>query len=316
LLWKKKELELTLLSGQAIKLPTAVVSSILNDAQVEANRRDWKSRVFKSRGKEGVAVYNDKKTVVSTLECTLGEGDETGTAITIAVAFEGETTTAKRKLANLRGVLFKNVLDPRAAPVVCKLLDTMQGVVMVSSVSTKDGAFSLTTPSGAKIDLKAEQVARLDYTKGRLEYLSDLEAFKVVEKSNLSDSPDPEKWHVFKDTNINKTKLVVGGTGYVKGLGLVPHVELTYDLKGEYREFETVVGFDGGVEADGVVILTVKGDGKELSKITVSSKDKKTSQNVLLNVKDVQKLEITVESQSEFDTAVHLDLADAKVRKE
>ena len=114
---------------------------------------------------------------------------------------------------------------------------------MVSGVSVKDGVFALTTPAGATIDLKADQVARLDYTKGRLEYLSDFkqgENVKVVGKSNLADSSDPEKWHVYLDTNINKQKIVVGGTSYLKGLGLVPQVELTYDLNGEFREFEAV----------------------------------------------------------------------------
>jgi hypothetical protein len=319
LLLKKKELELTLLSGQAIKLPSAVVASILNGAEVEANRRDWKSRAFKNRGKEGVVVKNKTGTGASTLECTLGDGDETGTAITIAVALGGEIQTANRKIASLRGILFKHVLDPKASPVSCKVLDTMQGIVMVSGVTVKDGVFALTTPAGATIDLKADQVARLDYTKGRLEYLSDFkqgENVKVVGKSNLADSSDPEKWHVYLDTNINKQKIVVGGTSYLKGLGLVPQVELTYDLNGEFREFEAMAGFDGGVPADGTVILTIEGDGKELSKTSISSKDKKNFHNLLLNVKDVQKLKITVESDSEFDTSLHLDLADAKVRKE
>ena len=108
----------------------------------------------------------------------------------------------------------------------------------------------------------------------------------------------------------------MGGVAYLKGLGLVPHVELTYDLAGEFREFEAVAGFDGDVPADGAVILTIEGDGKELTKVTISSKDKKNFRNLLLNVKDVQKLKITVESESEFDTGLHLDLADAKVRKE
>ena len=316
---EKKELELTLLSGQVIKLSTIVVASILNEAESETNRRDWKSRVFRSRGKEGVVVKNKTGSGVSTLECTLGEGDATGTTISIAVALGTEIETAVRKIASLRGIIFKHVLDAKAAPVTFKLLDTMQGVVMVSSVSAKDGAVSVTTPAGAKIELKAEQVARLDYTKGRLEYLSDSEYWKdrVVEKS------DPEKWHVYMDTNPNKQRLVVGGTNFIKGISLLPRVELTYDLKGEYREFETVVGFDEGVSVanDAVVILLIEGDGKELAKLTISKKDKKNFRNVLLNVKDVQKLKITVESESELDTlldqaSLHLALADAKVRKE
>ena len=120
-----------------------------------------------------------------------------------------------------------------------------------------------------------------------------------------------------------KQKIVVGGTPYHKGVSLVPSVHLTYDLKGEYREFEAVVGFDQSVKVaiDGVVILIIEGDGKELTKLTISPKDKKNFRNVLLNVKDVQKLKITVESDSELDAfldqaSLHLTLADAKVRKE
>ena len=105
----------------------------------------------------------------------------------------------------------------------------------------------------------------------------------------------------------------MGGTTYPKGLALIPHVELTYDLKGEYREFEAVAGFDG--DSGDTAILTIEADGKELSKLSFT-KGKKNFQNVLLNIKDVQKLKITVESESLFDTALHLNLADAKVRKD
>jgi hypothetical protein len=188
---------------------------------------------------------------------------------------------------------------------------------MVSSVTPKgDGGLTVETPAGAKIDFTREQLARLDYTPGKLEYLSDLEPLKVVSKSNLDDGDDPDQWHVYKDTNLNKGRLALGGITFARGLALKPYSELTYNLKGDYREFEAIVGIDDNVKASGVVTLTIEGDGKELSTVTISSEEKKPFKNVLVNVKDVQKLRITVKAGGLFDIGVHLDLADAKVRKE
>jgi hypothetical protein len=291
-----------------------VVANILNNAQVEANRADWKSRVFNLRGKEAIVIKNEG--TVSSLLCTLGEGDETGTAINIAVTLEGETITRARKLETLQGVIFKNTLDPKARPMVCKLLDTLQDVVMVSSVVSKDGLLSVTTPAGATIELGKERIARLDYTPGKLEYLSDLTPARLVARSNLDDGNDPDQWHVYKDTNLDRKPLTVGGTTYAKGLALKPYTELTFNLKGDYRAFEAVVGLDDGVSAAGAAVLVIEADGKELASMTVSTEDRKRGRPVTLSVKDVRTLKIIVKADGEFVTARHLDLADAKLRKE
>lgn len=311
---RKKELELTLLAGPTLKLPTAVVANLLMNAQIEANRRDWKSRVFNTRGKEAVVIKRGE--AISSLECVLGEGDDSGTIINFAVTLGGEVRQAQRKLASLQGLIFKNVLDGKATPSTCKLLVTTQDVVMVSSVTPTPAGLSVTTPAGAKIDFSREQIARLDYTKGKLEYLSDLEPSKVVARSNLDDGEAADQWHVYRDTNLNKGPLTLGGSTYAKGLALKPHTELTYDLKGEYREFEAIVGIDDNVSAAGGSILVIEADGKEVASVAISSDEKKRHRSVLLTVKDVQKVRIIVKADGEFDTSRHLDLADAKIRKE
>src|SRR5262249_37273981 len=131
-------------------------------------------------------------------------------------------------LAGLQGVIFKNTLAPKAKPMVCKLFDTIQDVVMVCSVTPKgDGGLTVETPAGAKIDFTKDQVARLDYTPGKLEYLSDLEPLKVVASSNLDDGNEADQWHVYKDTNLNKGRISLGGTTFPRGLALKPYSELT-----------------------------------------------------------------------------------------
>ncbi len=314
-LLKRKDLELQLLAGTEMKLPVSLVANVLLDTSKEAHRRDWKSRVFNTRGKEAVVVKRGES--ISSIECVLGEGDESGTAVNFAVTIAGDTTEGQRKLASLHGIIFKNTLGPKAMPMTCKLLDTLQDVVMVSSITPAGDGLTVTTPAGAKIQFKNEQIARLDYTPGKLDYLSDLEPAKVVVRSSLDeDEEKADQWHVYKDSNLEKKALSLGGVSYSKGLALTPYAELTYDLKGDYRSFEAVVGIDDGVSAAGSTVLVVEGDGKEMASVTISSEDKVRHRRLELNVKDVQKLRIVVKSADEFDTARHLDLADAKVRKE
>lgn len=322
LLLKKGDFDLTLLSGPTLTLPRETVANVLFDAASEENRREWKTRVFNSRGKDVIVTKRKVKDkdreyeIASNLDATIGDGDEAGTAINFAVTIGGETTQATRKFTTLRGLIFKHTLGAKAAPFTCKLLDTTQDVVMVSSVAPRDGGLVVTTPAGAKIDFANEQIARLDYTQGRLEYLSDLTPTKMVTKSNLDDDDNPDQWHVFKDSNLDKRPMTIAGTTYPKGLALKPYAELVFDLKGEYREFEAVVGLDDGVSAAGASTLVVEIDGKELATVTISSDDKVRHKPLKLNVKDARALRIVVKADGEFDTARHLELADAKVRKE
>jgi hypothetical protein len=312
---KKREVELTLLAGPTVKLPLGIVANVLNQAHVEANRRDWKTRTYNTRGRDAIVLRNEG--VISNIDCTLGEGDETGKKISFAVTLDGETKTLTRSLEGTHGLIFKHVLDAKAPSPSCKLLDTVQDVVMVSAVAAREGGISVTTPAGAKIDFGNEQIARLDYTKGRYDFLSQLVPVKIEQRSNLDDPEvkEPDQWHVYKDTNLNKGPLTLGGVTYQYGLALKPFVELTYDLKGEYRELSVVVGIDDNVSAAGGTTVTFERDGKELARETISSEDKKRFKVLTLNIKDVQKLKITVKADGDFDTARHLDLADAKVSK-
>jgi hypothetical protein len=310
---KKREVELTLLAGAVAKLPLDVVANVLREAHVEAHRRDWKTRTFNTRNREAMVVKRDD--VISNLICTLGDGNEAGTAISIAVTIDDKTETRSRELTTIHGLIFKHTLSAKAAPVAFKLLDTLGDVVMVSSVTSREGGLSVTTPAGAKLDFRNEQIAQLDYSKGRLDYLSALEPSKVEARSNLDEGDGPDQWHVYKDSNLNKTPLTLGGVAYPRGLALKPYVELTYDLKGEYRELSVVIGIDDNVSAAGGTTVIFERDGKELARETISSDDKVRHKTVTLNITDVQKLKIIVKSNDDFDTSRHLDLADAKVSK-
>ena len=142
---KKREVELTLLAGPVVKLPLDVVANVLRQAHVETHRRDWKTRVVQHAATARRWCVK-REDVISSIDCTLGEGDETGETITFAVTLDGETTTRKRKLATLHGLIFKHTLAAKAASGDVQVLDTLEDVVMVSASASTATGLSVTTP--------------------------------------------------------------------------------------------------------------------------------------------------------------------------
>jgi hypothetical protein len=307
---KDKQVELKTLAGQDIKLPLTAIANILVNAGDEKHRKDWAERVARKRRRDVVAILNEG--TVNPVEGTLGAADAEGKNI------EFQTANGRKRnliLANLHGLIFQRELDPQAPPVLCKLYDNHQDLLMVSRVSQTPAGLTVTTPAGAKIDVAKELIVRLDYTLDKIAFLSRLEPVKVVQTSNF-DFIDTYR----RDKNLDNGPLRVYGDGYSIGLALHAHTELEYDIKGDYREFHAIAGIDQGVGGvGGPVVLVIEGviDGqaKELYKKTFTRKDDKKEGTISLNIKDVQKLRLIVRTGDMFDNGKHLDLVNAKVQK-
>ncbi|MBY0230031.1 MAG: NPCBM/NEW2 domain-containing protein [Gemmataceae bacterium] len=317
---KKRTVEIELLSGPKVKVPLETVSGILNEGDKESTRRAWRTRAVNSRGRDVLVV--DNKGTVSGIECTFGDGSADGTEISYAVVIGVEVVNGKRKLPTAAGFLFKHVLDPKAPVAQCQLFDTIGNVVIVSGIKPVEGGLEVATPSGATLQFKNEELARIDYTKGKLDYLADLTPTKTEFRSNL-DEGKADQTHVYLNQNLGrdgvKGKIQLGGVTYDKGLTLKPFVEVTYGLRGDYSELSMLAGIDDQIKADGAVVLEIRAGDKLIETVKIASTDKIRFKPVTLNIKDVQTLTITVKSGGDapvlFDTGRHMTLADAKVSK-
>jgi hypothetical protein len=309
-----KEITLSLLAGQDVRVPLTAVSNILNQAHLERNRGEWDARLAdrKAKMKRRDALAIRKDDVLNTLDGTLGDGDDKGETIAFTV---GSGKTRSVSLSGIAGLMFQREVDPNAAPVVCKVSDTARDLIEASAVAGTPTGLVVTTPAGAKIELTPTMVSRLDYSGGKLTWLSDMEPTQVVE-TYVDSSP----FHYKRDHNLENGPIRLDNVVYPRGLALHATTELEYDLKGDYREFKAVAGIDdliGGLP--GPAVLRVEGDGKLLKEFTFDRRDKVRHKEVTLNVKDVQKLRLRVapggEDLKKLDFGIHLDLADAKVSK-
>jgi hypothetical protein len=310
-----KQVEADLAGGQKLQFPLDAVGYILNDAQDARWQRQWKDVVGKKHNSDVVASVRDGEPV--TLDGTFGDASADGLSIDFDLHSQGQPRPIP--LQKIRGLLFFRQPDPKAPPVLCKLYDTEANLVLVSDVSVTPESFRVTTPAGVKIDYPRKLVVRLDFSKGKLTYLSDLEPAKVV-YSSTEDRPEPYR----RDKNLDNTDLKLAnaekaqdpcprGT-IAKGLAVHAYTSLEYDLGGDYREFSTWLGVDQDVgSAGGATKVEVQGDGKELFSDTVAPGDAPV--HVTCNVKDVRRLRIIVSSPDLLDLGRHVDLADAKVSK-
>jgi len=350
---KGKTLEMKLLSGPEVKLPTELVGSILNNGKEEKYRNDFRNRVINIRGKEALVIKRfvtrkDKESgkevivkgedgkpleVINNLTGTLSDGDEKGETIEVVVDFEDlkpEERKVVRKQSEIHGVIFKHRLPVKAPQVACRLLDTKQNVVMVSSVKErKGGGVIIETPAGAQMEFKAEQIAQLDYTRGRLDYLSAMLPAKTTITPNAFESGKDkvDKLYIFKDNSLNMTPIKVGGTSYRQGLTLLPGVELEYELGGQYRDFSAVIGIDDETNAEGEGKLEILADNKVIETVDIvyrtekgkggePTKPARPVKKVNLNLKGVENLTIRFTPKDDLNgLSLSVSLGDAKVNK-
>jgi hypothetical protein len=313
--FRGKQVEAVLVSGQKLKFPLDAVGYVLHDAQDTAVAKQWKEVLGRKRSSDLLASLRDGQLI--TFNGTFGDADAEGKTIQFDLDSKGEPRTLKLEKAH--ALAFYRQPDPKAPPVLCKLTDTAADLVMVGGFRAGETGYTVTTPAGATLEYPKTLLVRLDYSKGKLTYLSDLEPVKVV-YSSTEDAPQPYR----RDKNLDNRPLMLttssdkplpwGKGPCPKGLAVHAYTSLEYDLGGDYREFSAYVGVDHDVGgSDGGTRVVIEGDGKVLYEKTIFPRD--DPDHARFGVKDVKRLRIIVSSADLLDLGRHVDLADAKVSK-
>jgi hypothetical protein len=311
----KDEVRVTLLAGQEVKFPLSALANMVANAHVEKNKKDWAEIMETKRPRDVLVINNDG--VANPVEGTLGVTDGTGETIHFTRTNGKEVDFSMKKVF---GLIFDRKPDPAAPPVACRLFDTHRNVVVVAKAESTPTGFAVTTPSGARIDYTTTLVVRMDYSKGKVDYLSDLNPVKEESKFDGNDEKSTQRFPYQKDLNLARKPLRVNNVEYSKGLAVHAYTALVYDLKGDYRELKLTAGIDDDYLQlfNRPVQLVIEGDGAELARVVITPKDKDKWTQITRNIKDVKKLRIAVsrvQGDAPFDFGINLDLADVKVSK-
>lgn len=318
---KGKMLEMRLL-GAAPRTLTAVMRDGDAGAVYAVNREAGNAKleqdfraIVRDRSRFDIWVTKVGEAAAERLESvpgTFGEGDEKTIKFLISAKGSAEQSILMTRVA---GFILRHKPGAAPPPAVCKVIDTDGNEMVASAVGRKAGGFAITLVSGMKLDLADTQVAKLDFAAGSIKYLSDLDPSTVDESGT-----DPE--HYQRDKNLDKQPIRIaldpakGPDTFPKGLTLKARTALTYDLNGAYKTFRAVVGVDADQQntADSSVKVTVDNGSAVIWSGVIKRGQKAVDLN--LNVTDVAKLKIVVESEgTATDLGNQVSFGNARVVK-
>lgn len=214
---------------------------------------------------------------------------------------------------NVFGIVFATSSKADSTPV--GRLDLVSGgQAIIDSITLKDDAFAVRLVAGPELMVPSDDVARIDFSLGKVLFLADAEPTDVTYPTDhelfLLDV-----WKYRKGRNSYNDPLQVGRKTYPHGLWIHSGTTLRYRLNREYRHFRAVAGIAGGIgdTCKPSVGLVIRGDGRELSNLTISRGDE--VRDLDIDLTGVRELEIDVTSTDPDGVCEHLGLGDARVIK-
>jgi hypothetical protein len=311
--FKGKDAVLTLVSKQVATVPMSLLATVMHEANDVKMVAAWKELLGTTKRPFDVLVRKLESGKLVYGEGTFYDASDDGKTIEFKQKDKDDKTAFP--IDKLHGIIFSRQPDPNMPSRLCEVLDTQGAKLYAKSAVLKDGKVTVQTQCGAKVAFEPEALARLDYSKGKLTFLSEMELarVKLVQVARQGRTPEFRR-----DRNPDNTgDIRVAGKKYDKGLVMHSRTEVTFDLEGEYREFKAVLGIDDNVTqgSEEPVIVRIEGDGTELKTFEVTRKSGAVAVN--LNIKDVQKLRIIVDNTPEniLGLGSIVDVADAKVSK-
>jgi hypothetical protein len=205
---------------------------------------------------------------------------------------------------------------PGPAP-TCIVEETSGAKLKAKSVELAEGKLRLTLISGGNIERPLDAVRRLDFSAGRLTYLSDLKP-ESVEWTPFFDlgkqSPALAKFLGPRfDRGREDSVMRLDEKAYKRGVSLTSRTKLVYRLPAQSKRFRALAGIDDGVGNLGSVQLVIQGDDRQLYSGKLTGSDPPVELD--LDLAGVRRLTIFVDFGDDLDVADHLNLCEARIVK-
>lgn len=300
---------MTGLDGKITEFPTRDVRAVRLQPETDAIAAEW-SRLLESHLDGDLLVVRKADAIDYHLGVLRNVTDKV-----VELEFHGDRLPVKR--SKIQGIVYYRSAGRSLPETVCRIVDADGSVWRARSIGLDGEVFRWTTPLGLEVSCPAGDVTRIDFSRGKIIYLSDLEPESSVWTPYFDSGRNPPAMAEFfgprQDRGLEPGALELDGKSYRKGLALHSRTRLVYRLPGRFRRFEATVGIDDRVRPRGNVRLVIHGDDRVLLETTVAGTD--PAQAVDLDLGGVRRLAILVDYGDGLDVADHLDLCNARIVK-
>lgn len=232
-----------------------------------------------------------------------------------SVQFEmdGEKVAVKR--AKVFGIVyFRPPRDLLGA--LCTITD-LDGAKWAVRALSFDKQLRWTTPCGVEMQRDIDSIVNVDFSAGKIVFLSELKPDSVRWTPFFSPSqplPSVEEYYAPRsDQNFSAEPLRLRGEKYSKGLAIHSRTEMVYRLPGRFSRFKAIAGIDDEVAPNGHVRLVIRADDQTLFDEAISGSDAPKSLD--LDISNAKRLVILVDFGEKLDVGDHLVLALARISK-
>ncbi len=314
---------ITLADGHAVETSTAGVASVRLRPPTDQFAAEW-SQILGEQVQSDLLVVRKGDTIDYHKGLLRDVTDE-------VVRFELDGDVLPVKRSKVYGLLYYRPPGASLPPPVCQLTDTSGSQWSVRSFSLADEVqgpgmqgpgmrgigLQWTTPAGLTVTRPLATVAKIDFSGGKVVFLSDLKPESVSFTPYFGTNEEMPMLAKFfgprNDKSLESGPLRLGKQEYRKGLALHSRTRVVYRLPDRFRRLKAIVGIDDAVRPHGHVRLVISGDEKVLLETTVTGAD--PPKPVDLDLTGVRRLAILVDFGEKLDVADHLDLCEARVIK-
>jgi hypothetical protein len=299
---------ITLLDDEALETPTRSIRNVRLQQLSEGMTGQW-SQILTNKLDGDVMVVH-KGDNLDYHQGVLGDIN----AEVVRFRLDGEDLPINR--TKVYGLAYRHPTGDEPSGSICRLTDIFGSHWQVSKIGMEK-ELQLTTPAGVTLSCSPEVVASIDFSLGKIVYLSDLKPESAVWTpffNTVKNLPSMEQFYAPRhDRNFESNPLQLAGTEYSKGLAIRSRTEVVYRLPGSFTRFKAVAGIDDSVRPQGNVRLVIRGDNNVLLDLPIAGTD--APKPIDLDLSGVRKLSILVDFGNHAAFGDHLDLCNARIIK-
>lgn len=317
----------TLLGGQSIDIPTRSLQTVrLQDheselAQQSRLARQWRDLLATPATADVIVIRKvsvgeddaaPMTAVLDTLEGVLGDITEDKVQFT----YDQQTIPVDRN--KVEGLVYFHPAGRELPDPLCRIDDVAGNRWNVKSLTLAGDTLQFVSTSGVKTELPLTRIATLDYSAGKILFLSDIEPDTAEWTNAYGDNGATaglsKMFAPRRDQSFGGDRLVLDGKSYEKGLALHSRTVVEYRLQGKFSKFLALAGIDDKVRPAGDVQLVVSLDGKRLGEHRIRGKDS-AAVPLQYDIRGGRKLTLTVDFGGGLDVSDRLHLVNARVTK-
>ena len=295
--------------GHVLEPPLVGIAAVRFQPQKDAVAGQWKA-LLEARPAGDLLVVRVGNALDSHRGVIADVGDDV-----VRFELDGEVLPVRR--AKVHGLIYYRPAMDGADDAACRIVDVDGSRWAARSLVMRDGDLHWTTMSGVEVTRPAADVIRVDFSQGKVVYLSDVKPESSEWTPYFGADADLEILRSLfaprEDRSLRSGPLQLDGTTYAKGLAMHSRTTLEYRLPGAFRRFQALVGIDDRARPRGNARLVIRGDGRVLFDATVAGTD--PPKPLDLDISGVRRLSILVDFGEDLDVADDVDLCDARLVK-